>query len=276
MNDKQLDKTERYLRGELQNSALEAFERELSTNEDFAREVEQHRQANLAAEAFFHDKMMKEMMIKGRKMMNEQKHQSASDEYDTDTKDKTPNKVITLDPARKKRSRMTWLAMVASLLIILSVAGWQFGWLNMNTPDPVAVINTYYPLEGIANTGLLSANNDEVSLQNAIQNFENKDYQNALLGFNELLADPNFQQKPRVLFLSGIALTQLGETNQAVLRFGDIPASARTFYLEGQWQKAFTLWKGGNETDAIEAWSSIAEDGNHPRQAEAQTILKAL
>lgn len=248
---------------------LEGFEFRLESDPDLAAEVEKQRQAMLAAEAYFEEKMMKEMMAKGRQMLNEQKHRPASQEEITE-------KVVPLNPDKKTRRRLYWLSAAASALIVLSVAGWQFGWFDINRTDPSAVVNSYYELEGITGTGLLSGNTEEKTLQQAIDAFEGQDYQQALLGFNDLLSDPSFSQKPRAALLAGIALTQIGETEQAIRRFGEIPASARTYYLEAQWQTAYTLWKGGEEATALETWSSIAENPSHPRQKEAQAILSKM
>ncbi len=266
MENNQLNIIERYLNGDLQGPELEGFEFRLDSDPELAEEVEKQRQAMLATEAFFQEKMTRDMMIKGRQLLKQQKHRPASEE-------ETREKVVALKPRSSMRRRLNWLAAAASVLIILSVAGWQFGWFG-NQPDPVAVINSYYNPEEIANSGLLSGNTEEETLRQALIDFQTANYQEALLGFNDLLSDPSFPQKPRVLLLTGIALTQIGETDQAIQRFGEIPSSARTYYLEAQWQKAFTAWKAGNEVAALEAWSSIAEDSSHPRQNDAREIMK--
>lgn len=269
MEDNQLNIIERFLNGELQGSELEGFEYRLDADEDLAAEVEQQRQAKLAAEVYFQEKLMQEMLAKGQRMLKEQKHRSVPEV-------EAEEKVVPLKPSINRSRRLSWMAAAASALIILSIAGWQFGWFELNRTDPVAVVSSYYELEGVTNSGLLNFSIEENTLTEAIEAFERQDFQKALLGFNELLADPSFPQKNKVLLLSGIALTQTGASDQAIQRFGEIPSSARTFYLEAQWQKAYTLWKNDDKVAAMETWSSIADDPSHPRQNDAQAILKKL
>ncbi len=272
MEDKQLENIERYLKGKMKKQESEEFQQQLDKDNDLASEVEQHRQTNAAANAYFEQKMMEQMMAKGKKMLQEKRHQSTlSVEQGHEAADSSSN-VISIDRANRK-SRRTWLSIAASLLIIVSVAGWQLGWLNTGGPDQVAVIEGFYSADDLSNTGLLSQNDNAANLNQAISAFRDGDYTTALSGFNSLLANPDFEQKPRLQLLSGIAYSQLGEVNSAIQQFEAIPSSARTYFLEGQWQLAFTHWKAGNFEQAQQVWMSIASNQAHPKQSQAQEIL---
>jgi len=269
MEEKDIDRIERYLRGELEGKSLSEFEKKLAEDETLARELEQQRQADALSSAYFREKMMEQMMAKGRKMLDKERHK-------TETGEEDKKKIVQMDPNRRRRRRITWMSMAASILVIVAVAAWQFGWLGASGADPALVVASYYGMEGITSTGLLSPNTDEQLLIDGINDFKNGNYKEALLNFNELLARPSFEQKPRVLLLSGIAHTELNEPKAAVQRFRAIPTAARTYYLEGKWREAYALWKDGNEVAAKEIWTEIAGSEDHPRQFEAKALLANL
>lgn len=278
MDDQIIEKIEQYLRGELKGETLSSFEEAIRSDDALAKEIEQARQGNLIMEAFFEEKMLQQMVAKGKRMLSEEKQTLEA----KGPKKKEEAIIKPLSPSPNTSNSMVWLGIAASILLIVSVAGLQLGWFGSSSvsENPAVVVAEVYDIEGISSTGLLGSNTSEDSLtqqlEASVQAFDQGQYNTAVNGLQQLIGDTAFQQKPRANLLLGLSFKELDQFNEALNAFNAIPSSALLFYQEAQWFSAFTYWEMNQQNQARQSWQSIANDNNHPRTLAARALLDRI
>lgn len=156
-----------------------------------------------------------------------------------------------------------WFASIAaSLVIILFIFENYF--FNPS-------FDTKYIPNDLGIPVLMGAGN-KLDFDNAMSDFKNGDFENAMDGFNKnLKANP---ASDTALFYLGNCYLHLGNFNRSTDLFSELNSQKNSsFYAKGQYYLALSYWANGNTKQAKVLFKTIAATPGHPFQS--QSILMA-
>ena len=299
MDEKELERIERYLLNDLTEQERAAFEEKMQADASLRHEVELHSQAISAAK------------LKGRELMKERLCQRKP-------------KVGTSHPPRN------WVAvLLLSLLAVLAIFWWQKTKSdepkklpeNGSIPTPADTANSSkaLPIDSIQHQQNQSTedekaekkdarppevekkqgaeklfaqyfqpyrdesldpsargNEDEATAFDRLQQayLESK-HEAALAAFEELA--PALKRNDNLLFLKANSLLAVGNARAASAVFEGIIANGRSrFKAEAVWYLALAYLKMGEQRKAYSLLKQVAEDEKNARQSDAKKLLEQL
>ncbi|MEL7120930.1 MAG: hypothetical protein AAFO07_15870, partial [Bacteroidota bacterium] len=198
MDESKYENIERYLDNLMDEAERSAFEASLEKDNELADALAQQKEVNAVLGDIFEADLKAELMAKGKALLESGRHEP---------KEETTTSPLTVEHKTPTRSIITWAGAAAAVLIGVSIIGIQMNWFGNqpNLPDANVIIADHYDLDGVAITGLLNIDSQEDQFDAAIGAFELGDYQDALIGFNNLLAVDTIPQRNKLLLLSGIS-----------------------------------------------------------------------
>jgi len=186
---------DKYLDGEMSPQEALTFEQQIKTNPDLAYEVRLHQ---LAIAGVQHSEESRFQEFKSRMKAIE-----------SDEKDETP--VVRLNP--KRSGAVRWAMRIAAVLVPLLFLYFLFPFSgNKNNPLAATTIQ-------LVELHTTSSRGDAPSpqttlLDEAIQSFQQKDYQAAIASFDQIIKT-NPDQRATALYLKADALYRLGKKTEA-------------------------------------------------------------
>lgn len=215
---------EKYLDGKLSGTELSDFENRLKADPDFAREVEATRDVN-------------RFLLKKAKVdvFNELITEVAQEYFDKE------------DNNKKKVNRFGYLKVAAVALILIGIG--TIGYLLLKPVSSKDLFAQYYkPYSTDVYTR--SDNSDSSIINLAFQEYQQKQYSNALELFSKIqLVDSN---RIVVLFFSGISYLETNNKEKAILFLKQASSdSSNALYSQAQWYLAMTYLKFDNPNEAI-------------------------
>jgi tetratricopeptide (TPR) repeat protein len=242
---------ERYLDGEMGTHEKIWFEKELDSNPELQKELDQRKHINTAIQ----EKDVMELRGQLEEIYSAPEHQET---------------VI-------KRSATIFnrkLLVLVSALTIFIVGGLLILLLKSNSYTNEEIYAMYYrPYEATLN--FRSADTDiNRDLRTAMQYYENRDFRNALVLFEKILAEDD--SRIGLNLYSGISHMEINEFEDAHNKFQKIINHEHNLYIEqAEWYLGFCYLMTDNTGKAIEQFKQIAEkDGYYSHKAIE--ILKKL
>ncbi len=238
--DKQLfyERIESYLDGSMAVSARLAFEQEMSSDAELAKEVALHRQ--------IHSSLQGEKIHAFRKVLQVVDAQWS---YPGPKTQHSGRLLPLLRPV---------MAIAASLAILFMA--WQFLIRNDHSDSGQRAFETYFePYPMILHQRSASEEQDSAALLNkAIQDYAEGRFAEAALSFQQLeQAEPDHIVYS---FYRALALLSSGQADQAIPILDNITARpGHLFSEQGRWYLALALWETGRETEAREMLEGIRQ-----------------
>jgi tetratricopeptide (TPR) repeat protein len=239
------------LSGELSGAELEAFDLDLENDTDLMAEFALHKEVDEA--------IQESEVIELRKKLDLV--------HDLTQNKKQPGLLRTI--LRHKLSRIAAASFVV-LLIITSLS------LYFLQPDGNMSNDSLFKIYYQPDAALLirGTNSQNATLIQAFQMYENKDYDNALSLFSEVL-DIDSENIP-VQFYSGISNIELGQYQEALHPFNFIMDHKQNLYVErAEWYTALCRLKLNENETAVDLFRKISLS-NSSYKDRAHEILKSI
>lgn len=182
--------------------------------------------------------------------------------------------------AQKKAGRrvlLRWSAVAAAviaLFVVFRFSDWFDRTVNLTAS---AIYRQYFQSDSVTGAGLLSADAPDDPLTQVYQQLEARQYQEAVDSVQYLLEHyKSFEQRPKAMFLLGIAQLNLEHPRQAIEAFGKIPPSAKTLFQQGEWYTAGAYLQLQDVESCRRILTSIADNPKHLQQKQAAEVLSLL
>jgi hypothetical protein len=245
----QVDLIENYLDGKLTEKELSDFEIRLKTDQEFAREVETHREVN--------------SFIKKKAKMEEFKSTltEAADDYFNEQ-----------NPLQKKTLRISWVYKTAAAVLILIATSMGL-YLLLKPVSPEKIYAQYYqPYPTDVFTRSDNTNKSDFIL--ALQQFQQKNYKKALEIFSIMPESDSL--KVTISFYCGLSYLETGNNESAIICLQKATTDeTNAIYTVAQWYLSLAYLKN-NETDkAIPILEKIKASGAYNAE-KASKVLEEL
>ncbi len=235
-----LEKFEKYIKGELEEGDLWEFKKSLEIDASLKTEFELYK-ATFGKHAQNKHKLMDEL----NKIRNEQ--------------------------SRGKMVKLSWhkISAIAAGIIILLGVGVSIFKMQFNTSNQ-ELFNQYFIAESAAFNVRSSTNSLEQPVLDGMQFYELHNYDAAIEMFEK--APNNLMGK----LYSGLSMMELGDFESAVNKFDDIiKHNDNLFVDQAEWYQSLCYLRLGKKSNAIDSFRKIAAD-NGVYKSKALKILKEL
>ena len=235
-NTKKMKLIERYFNEELSPEELEFFEEELVRDEKFKEEVQQF-----------------EFVFGGLKEARVRKLKADFDKYE--------QQISTHKSTRYSFIRKPMCYSIASTIVI-AVVVWVF---NIGSVDNRIQSNDLFseyfkPYPNVLAPITRSSEASSTSLSDAMSLYDSKQYDKAILGFNQLIEEPVL--KNEILFYKGVALLAKGEASEALYHF-DLMAEVSSFNDQRKWYLSLTYIQLEDVDNAVVLLHEIINDQSY-------------
>lgn len=240
-NEELLATIDQYLNGQLEDAARKAFEARCAAEPELADLMREHVQAEYAVRTTARESR--------RTALN-----NAFEEWDSDT------------PVRRFPFR-PWgvAAAIFAILVGLAVA---FG-IFAPAPTPEALFAEAFEAEPF------SGRRTSSQWQQAGDAYTLQDYPEAIRLLSELLADSNFNNRPRAYYYLAHSHLLAGQPQEALVAFQAVSPES-SFIRQSEWYIALVYLKIGNREQALNSLRQITSQTRHYRLKEATNLLEAL
>lgn len=163
-----------------------------------------------------------------------------------------------------------WYYAAASIALVVITAGMLY-LLSPSRFSNERIFSMYYSSEQVMSVTRSGSNH----LFDAVFKFQQKDYEGALLLFDEILAVDTANIAVR--FYSGIANIETERYDEAIETFKDIIRHGDNLYVEhATWFLGLTYLKNNQEKDATEVFRAISLNKNNFYHHKASEIVAKL
>jgi len=248
MNDKDFDRLENYLDGELNENEILDLEQDLMDDLDLEMELNLHKEINEA--------IMEEDVMDLRSKLEAIEIPSTTEEK------------------RKMKFHGKWRIAAASMILFIGVASVYYMLGNKSYTNEEVFMNYYKPYSIVINTrSAETTDNDQVLVQ-ALKSYESKDYRAALSLFQSILDKDSTNLTSN--FYSGISNIQVKEYPKANKNFTRVLDHKNNLFIEqSEWYLGFCYLMTDEREKAKVTFNSIAE-GNSFYRTKAKEILNKL
>jgi len=202
-NSKDRELVQRYINKELSDDEIKQFEEEIKNNPElyeellFQKEVEQSIKELIEENLF-----IKNLEIAQQEYLKSFKKEKRVSIF---------NRYYSLLP-KEKRIRPIWYSAAAIAVVVIGISLFFIHQKNKVNPEKLySVYKTEYSIPHFQR----SAETTETDiLNNALQQFSEKQYMDAVIAFDKLISQNKYL--PTVYFFKGLALIELNQTNNAI------------------------------------------------------------
>ncbi|MCD4746317.1 MAG: tetratricopeptide repeat protein, partial [Bacteroidales bacterium] len=244
---KNIELIEKYIDGELDDEKTNLFQNMLKNNPALAEEVNLRNEVNNA---------VKESDIIDLREQLEKIHKSFEN---------NPKKGIVISIFKKKIFRP-----ICAIFILIILSGALIYIFNINSISNDKLFSMYYqPYE--ATLIIRSGDDMDIMFKQAIQKYEDKDYESALSLFTQL------ESGIMVNYYSGITNMELENYNEAINLFQYIiNHNNNLFVQQAEWYLGLCYLKTHQNEKAIEIFKKIKKDDNSYYKKNVNKILKYI
>lgn len=247
MNEKDFNRIEEFLDGDLSNDQLKEFENDLLNDPDLQTELDLHKQVD---EAIMENDIM-ELRSK------------------LEAIEIPPREV----EKRKHKYLTKWNIVAASFVLFLGIGSLLYIGNNKNYSNKKVYSNYYKPYNVVMNTRSADVNIDNM-LVTALKSYEARNYGKALVLFQQILDKDSTNITSN--FYSGISNMEISEYNKANKNFTRVLRDKNNLFIEqSEWYLGFCYLMTNERDKAIKQFNTIAK-GNSFYKAKAQEILNKL
>lgn len=166
-------------------------------------------------------------------------------------------------------SRPYQIAAAASIIVLLTTAYLVF--LMPHKPTTERLFSSYYD----SDQPLRITKRSGTDLVEALRNYQDKDFLNAIDQFNLILqADSN---NSAVRFYTSLCYIETGQFDQAIAYLSAITQNHNSLYQKpSEWYLGLCYLKMNHTDQAVDLFRQIADDKIHDYQQDAKQILREI
>lgn len=238
---------DRYVNGEMNKEEIMSFEEELQKNKGL--------QANVQLENDLNTVLAQKDILEFRQKMAEVMMRQKEI--------KQPAKTFRLT------SRRIQLA-AASIIILILVSASLFLFLPRQSSN-TKLFEKYYDSDRPVHV----TRSGDVDLVEALRNYQQKNYEEAILLFNDvLITDPN---NSAIRFYTGISFIETEKFTDAISCFQEIIRNNHSLYVEpAEWHLGLSYLRNGDEDLAVAQFKKVAADDISYYNSKATKILEQM
>ncbi|MEM9820529.1 MAG: hypothetical protein AAF985_05635 [Bacteroidota bacterium] len=252
MNTFNYEQIDQYLMGQLQGESLRLFEQQLEGDPDLANEVKERRKSLDVLEDIG-DLQLKERIQNIHNRVLDQQPASTSTE-------KSIGRI---------RPLYTWLALAASVLLLLAAGMW---WSTTPTPDAQQLFAQHYEAYPISFTS--RAGENDTKLADASRYYREGAFEKVIGPLESVLAD-SINTKAKLAL--GIAELELNHFAKAIQHFDDLINAKDPLYEEqALWFKALTYLKQNDLDNCAQQLKQLDQDRFSFKRQAALDLLEKL
>lgn len=244
-----IEELESYINSELSNEELASFEAELTSNQKLMDEIELIKNIDLALSETDVMQLRNNLQnIAGEIASSKQTERSFAGKF--------------------KAKRIVLSTVAASLILLLGITGI----LSRQSQDNIyQKFYTKYEATGIVRSANITANK---TLSEALQKFENKDYNAALNLFTEVIARD--QDNMVGHFYAGVSLQETGKYQNAIKEYETVIIDKDNLFTEqAEWYIGLCYLQTNENKKAYKQFKKIARNEGFYQQ-KAQSILNKI
>ena len=244
-----IEELESYINGELSNEELASFEAELTSNQKLLDEIGLIKNIDLALSETDVMRLRNNLQnIASEIASNKQTERSFSGKF--------------------KAKRIVLSTVAASLILLLGITGIMS---RQSQDDIYQKFYTKYEATGIVRSANLTANK---TLSEALQKFENQDYNAALNLFTEVISRD--QNNMAGHFYTGISLQETGKYQNAIKEYETVIIDKDNLFTEqAEWYIGLCYLQTNENKKAYKQFKKIAKNEGFYQQ-KAQSILNKI
>lgn len=238
---------DRYVNGEMNKGEIMSFEKELQKNKDLQANVQLEKDLNMVLA----QKDVLEFRQKIAEVMIRQKEIK--------------------QPAKTFRLTSRWLQLAAaSITILIMVSAALLFFLPMQSSN-TKLFKKYYDSDRPVHV----TRSGDVDLVEALRNYQQKNYEQAILLFNDILiTDPN---NSAIRFYTGISFIETEKFAEAISCFQEIIKNNHSLYVEpAEWHLGLSYLRNGEEEMATAQFKKVAANDISYYNSKATEILKQM
>lgn len=241
------ERIEKYLNNQLNPKELELFNKEIELNENLKQEIKLEEDLKIIVQ--------REDVLDLREKIH-----TASLLY------KPKEKQTKIIHFNFKKSMLIAACITAAVIVSSLIFNNMF--IENNTKN---LFKTYYNSDISLNLNRSGSN----GLAEALISYNQKNYQDAISIFNEILASDS--SNIAVAFYAGVSYIETEDYNNAIKLFNHIIIDQNNLYIEhAEWFLALCYLKTGNKDKAIKEFEKISKDTINYHNIEAKEILKQI
>ena len=245
-----IEEIEAYLYNELSDDDLIAFEAQMAANTELASEIDLVRNIDLA-------------LAENDVMQLRDKLKSISTQINSEKQTERSF------AARFKFKKSIVSAVAASLILMLGITGLLSR--NDSSQDLYQKFHDTYQTNGIARSADITANQ---TLTSALRKFDNKDYNQALDLFKQVVATDNNNMVGH--FYTAVALQETGKFQHAISEYNTVISDKDNLFIEqAHWYIALCYLQTNENSKTYKQFKEIAEKQGF-YQEKASAILRKL
>ena len=244
-----IEELESYINSELSNEELASFEAELTSNQKLMDEIELIKNIDLALSETDVMQLRSNLQnIAGEIAANKQTERSFAGKF--------------------KAKRIVLSTVAASLILLLGITGIMS---RQSQDDIYQKFYTKYEATGIVRSANLTANK---TLSEALQKFENQDYNAALNLFTEVIARD--QNNMVGHFYTGVSLQETGKYQNAIKEYETVIIDKDNLFTEqAEWYIGLCYLQTNENKKAYQQFKKIAKNEGFYQQ-KAKSILNKI
>lgn len=238
---------ENYVKKEMSANSRAAFEQRLQADTDLASEVR------------FYEEVVQVAELQGL-------FEEAEEELEAEQKSEA--KVVSMKKTRQIKPARRFLALAASLAVVV-IAG-IFLWNAMNSSNQDYFAQYYQPYPNDIAPITKGEDLPKTTLAEALQAYERKNYGQARTLFSTLPTSDTIQ------FYSSIIDLEEGNMSAAIDNLNTLNQSESTFQQAADWYLALAYLKNKETLNAKELLEKITANDRHLFKRRAEELLEAL
>lgn len=258
-------KIEDYLRNEMTNDEVKAFEKELYNNKELAQEVDIHRKMNTiysSADWLIYDG--------DKQILTEAEQLFKSDDVKEFKKHLKESKNTYKSVSKFNFSRVTkYMSSIAAVGLII-FASYQFFFSN---PSSHELYDSYYSAEDLPSFTVKSDENNQLAV--AERFFKTKNYPEALAIFKEIDAKTE-ANNPNITLYLALIYSELNNYDTALQQLDTLEKSNNIDYHKAYWFKSLVYLKQDKKDKAIETLKIILNDEKNFNYSKTKKLLNQL
>ena len=248
MNEKEFDRLENYLDGELNENEILDLEKDLMDDLDLEMELNLHAEINEA--------IMEEDIMDLRSKLEAMEIPSTTEEK------------------RRVKFHGKWRIAAASMILFIGIASVYYMLGNKSYTNEEIFMNYYKPYSIVINTRSSETDDSVKVLNQALKSYESKDFRSALSLFESILEKDSMNITSN--FYSGISNIQIQEYLKANKNFSRVLKHKNNLFVEqSEWYLGICYLMTNEREKAKVSFSSIAK-GKSFYRTKAKEILNIL
>ena len=264
-----LEDIDKYLNGDMNNSEKEAFEKNLTTDSELADALNFEKEIRMI---YSED----EWITLNRSVLNSDRAKAMksylkSDELAT-IKETISDVIAENRETYSRKSFIQKLAVAASILLISTISYFS---IKSNSTDFESIINEEYRnLPSLVNR----SESADTKLMEGQQYFENKDYKNAIISFNEYqkISSESAATNALSYVYNGFSYLGINDYTNAIEQFNLLENSESLQAKKAEWYKALVYLKQNNKELLRKALEGITSNSSNYNYLEAKKLLNKI